>query len=202
MKFKFLTTFVFAILASSLNAKSVELRMEYRRIVISLLSAFIMAAIPLGTKAQDLLDNLHVELGFNETTPKDDVLPIAFNLNLTYSLSNRFSVQGLSDATYFIPKDGFIHDYNKAVNIGGGIGYKLLPSTEKERSAFELRASFTMTVGHSDFKNTSYKLGLYWMGSQNKHFTPVIGAGYSFRHFKGNDLNNFHGAYVSIGCRL
>lgn len=198
MKFKFLTTFVFAILASSLNAKS----MEYRRIIISLLSAFVMAAIPLCTKAQNLLDNIHLELGFDETTPKDDVLPIGLNFNLSYSLTNRFSVQGLSDATYFIPKDGSIYDYNKSVNVGGGIGYILLPSTEKERSTFELRASFTTTVGHSDFKNTSYKLGLYWMGNQNRRFTPVIGAGYSFRHFKGNDLNNFHGAYVSIGCRL
>ena len=69
----------------------------------------------------------------------------------------------------------------------------------QNNDAFELRASVTSTIGSSDFKNTAYKLGLYWVGNPKSRFSPVVGVGYSFHDFRTKGLNNYHGLYVSIG---
>ena len=39
-------------------------------------------------------------------------------------------------------------------------------------------------------------------GTAKDKFTPVVGAGYSFHDFRTKGLNNYHGLYVSIGCRF
>ena len=94
------------------------------------------------------------------------------------------------------------HKYNQAINLGGGLSYTILPPTIENNDAFELRASVTSTIGSSDFKNTAYKLGLYWVGNPKARFTPVVGVGYSFHDLRTKGLNNYHGLYVSIGCRF
>ena len=108
----------------------------------------------------------------------------------------------LADTNNFIPKDGMTHKYNQAINLGGGLSYTILPPTIKNNDAFELRASVTSTIGSSDFKNTAYKLGLYWVGNPKSRFSPVVGVGYSFHDFRTKGLNNYHGLYVSIGYRF
>lgn len=176
--------------------------MKHKQTLFSMLLLSLVSATPLCSNAQSALDKFHMELGLGTGTPKDKMTPFGANIDLNYSLTNRFSLHALSEATYFIPKEGMTHKYNQAINLGGGLSYTILPPTIENNDAFELRASVTSTIGSSDFKNTAYKLGLYWVGNPKSSFSPVVGVGYSFQDFRTKGLNNYHGLYVSIGFRF
>ena len=68
---------------------------------------------------------------------------------------------------------------------------------------FELRAFVTTSVGSSDFKNTSYNVGVHWFGHTEKHrLVPTVGVGYTLRDFSAKGMKNINGAYFSLGLRF
>lgn len=98
---------------------------------------------------------------------------------------------------------GATHDYNRATNLGGGLGYVFLPEKNDKLGDFELRAFVTTSVGSSDFKNTSYNVGVHWFGHTEKHrLVPTVGVGYTLRDFSAKGMKNINGAYFSLGLRF
>lgn len=156
-----------------------------------------LLATPVCINAQNVLDKFHLEAGLGIGTAKDKTMPFEVNVDLNYSLTSRFSVHALAEASFFVPKDGATHDYNKAANLGGGVGYVLFPATGDSKDVFEVRATAAANVGSSDFKHTSYKLGLYWLNDKMK-----VGIGYSLRDFSSKGFDTYHGAFATIGFRL
>ena len=146
---------------------------------------------------------LHVEASLGACTPSNKVLPLDVNVDLNYTFAKRFSLHATTTTSYFMPKNGATHDYNRATNLGGGLGYVFLPEKDDQLGDFELRAFVTTSVGSSDFKNTSYNVGVHWFGHTEKHrLVPTVGVGYTLRDFSAKGMKNINGAYFSLGLRF
>lgn len=182
--------------------------MEHRRITQTILLLLLLLTISVNGRAQGENRTFwslpwHVEAGLTTGTSKDGLMPFGATVDLNYTFGKSFSIHAVSEATYFHPKKGMTSDYNKAFNLGGGIGYAFSPATENCSSVFEARASVTASVGSSDFKNTAYQIGLYWYrGTDNRKVVPVVGVGYSARDFSQKALPTYHGAFLSFGLRF
>ena len=145
---------------------------------------------------------LHIEASLGTSTPYKSIMPLSTLIDLNYSIK-RFSIHALIDGNYFLPKEGMTKNYNKTVNLGGGIGFELFPQEKKDRSVYEIRASVTRSLGSADYKNTAYKVGIHLFGkSKKRNITPSIGAGYCLRSFSDKDFHTYSGMYLSLGLRF
>lgn len=145
---------------------------------------------------------LHLELSLSTETPNKGIMPFGTEIDLNYGI-RRFSIHAISAANFFHPKDGQCKNYNRAVNLGGGLGFELFSRDESNSNVFEIRASVTTTVGSAEYKNTAYKIGLEWYKASSKRkINPVVGVGYCLRDFSGNGKPSYSGAYLSFGLRF
>lgn len=146
---------------------------------------------------------LHVEIGMGAGTANNGILPIDANVNVNYTLGGRFTLQAVMQSSYFVPKYGTTDSYNRATNLGGGVGYIFAPEKNDKLGDFELRACVTTTIGGSNYKNTSYDLGIYWYSHTNKHkLIPIVGIGYRFRNYSDKSISDYNGAFFSLGIRF
>lgn len=137
---------------------------------------------------------VHLDLTLGMGTPCKDIRPFDASLGLNYNI-RQFSLHAIWQADIFVPKNGMTSNYNLTSNLGGGLGYRFLSS-----KCFEARGFVTTTVGHSDFRNTSYNLGLYWHCGAKCFPSPIIGIGYNCKDFSA--APTYHGAYVSFSFRF
>jgi len=180
--------------------------MEYRRITTIVLVAVMLFctadAIAQSSKGQ-ITKPLHIEASLGAGTACKNIMPIDVNIDLNYTFAKKFSLHVTTQTSYFLPEDGITTNYNRATNLGGGLGYVFLPQKNDNWGDFELRAFMTTSVGSSDFKNTSYNIGVHWYGHTEKHrLVPTVGVGYNFKNFSNKDAANYHGAYFSLGLRF
>lgn len=153
-------------------------------------------------KAETKTLPLHVEASLMFSTPHNQMMPFGEIIDVNYSIS-RFSIHALLTSEYFIPKEGLTKNYNKTLNLGGGIGFELFPREEHDRNVFEARASVSAGLESNDFKNTSYRIGLEWHRYTSKRcLVPTIGVGYSMKDFVKSGIPNYHGMYLSLGLRF
>lgn len=144
---------------------------------------------------------LHIEASLEAGTPCHKTIPFGANIDLSYSIK-RFSLHIVTNTDYHIQKDGMSNNYNKATNLGGGIGYMFLPYGDNKSGGFEARAIVTTSLKSYDFKNTSYKIGINWIGSSDKRkVVPVVGIGFKFTDYSTN-LQSYKGGYFSFGIRF
>lgn len=145
---------------------------------------------------------LHIELNLTGATPHKGLMSFGPEIDLTYSIK-RFSIHAILNTDYFIPKESETKNYNKAMNLGGGMGFELFPRKTNDSNTFEARASVTSSVGSGDFKNTAFKIGINWHLSGSKHrLSPTIGLGYCLRTFHDPHLSTYHGGFLSFGIRF
>jgi len=159
-------------------------------------------AIAQSTK-DGITNPLHIEASLGAGTPCKNNMPIDVSIDLSYTFAKKYSIHATTQTSYFLPKDGITTNYNRTTNLGGGFGYVFLPQKKDQLGDFELRALVTTSVGDSEFKNTSYNIGIYWYGHSEKHrLVPLVGVGYNFKTFSNNNLSNYNGAYFSLGLRF
>lgn len=180
--------------------------MEYRKFIYGVaFVATLFTSSNLRAQSSESMNTLplHIEAQLGAGTSCKSVTPFDVNIDLNYTLARRFSIHAITQTSYFLPKDGITSKYNRATNLGGGIGYTFLPQKDDKLGNFELRASVTTSVGSSDFKNTSYNIGIHWYGHAERHkLVPTIGIGYSFRDFSNKNMPNHNGLYFSVGVRF
>ena len=180
--------------------------MEYRRLT-HFIVLIVTMLISIETLAQHdekkTIIPLHLEASLGAVTPSKDIMPLDASFDLNYTFGNKFSLHAIASTSYFLPKKGSTSDYNRATNVGGGIGYIFLPQKNDNLGDFELRAYVTTSVGSSDFKNTSYNIGIHWCGHSERHsLVPTVGIGYSFKDFSQKNMPNTNGAYFTLGLRF
>ena len=95
---------------------------------------------------------LHIEASLGAGTACKNIMPIDVNIDLNYTFAKKFSLHATTQTSYFVPKDGITTNYNRATNLGGGLGYVFLPQKNDNLGDFELRASVTTSVGSSDLR--------------------------------------------------
>ena len=154
------------------------------------------------TKEATWATPLHIEVSMGGSSPHKEILPFGTALDVNYRIK-RFSIHTLLEGTYFLPKQNITKNYNQTANLGGGIGFEILPEDINNRSVFEVRASVTRSLGSSDYRKTDCKIGIYWLANPyRRSMTPTVGFGYCLRNFSNQDLHTYNGMYVSIGVRF
>lgn len=176
--------------------------MEYGKRIILLCASLMLCVLTFAQTEGKRRFPLYLETSLEAGTPCKGFLPFGAVADLGYSVK-RFSVFATAQADFFVPKEGGMHKYNRARNLGGGIGYVISPEDGTGFGAFALRASVTTSVGGGDFNNTSCKIGLQWSaGSDRMIFKPVVGVGYMHNDFRHKTIGSYDGAYVSLGIRF
>lgn len=149
--------------------------------------------------------NLHIDLSADVTSPSHETQPFVVSCGLNYTFAERVSVHFLAQGNFFVPKQGSTKDYNKAINLGGALGYRLCHFGKDDMMCgdLELRGTVTATVNDSPCKNTAYNVGFYWTGGHKfMLFKPIVGLGYSAKSFHGAGAPTLHGVFATIGLRL
>lgn len=160
---------------------------------------FCIMALAKGYSQSD--GPLHIEADLTLGSKCHSVMPVGANIDLNYDITNRLSVHALMKADNFIPKEGVTDKYNKALGLGGGLGYVLCPALSCGH--YEARASFTSSVGSGLYNHNAVDAGLYWVGkSEAKSFAPVVGVGFTHRNFRLGGLKSYNGLTVSLGLRF
>ena len=138
-------------------------------------------------------------------TPGRKLIPFGIDLNVSYKLVKSLSVLAVTESSWLIPKEGMTKDYNGNFNLGGGLGYIISAMGDKEEaeSVFEVRGSVTSSLTNHAYKNTSYKIGLYWRGcATSRRLVPFVGIGYNAKDFRTSGLSTYHGLFASFGFRF
>lgn len=145
---------------------------------------------------------LHIELNLTGATPHKELMSFGPEIDLNYAIK-RFSFHAILNTDYFIPKESETKDYNKVINLGGGVGFELFPRKTHDLNIFEARTSLTTSVGSGNFKNTAFKIGLNWhLSGSKRRLSPTIGLGYCLRNFHDTHLSTYHGGFLSFGIRF
>lgn len=145
---------------------------------------------------------LYLEASLGVSTPYKGVLPFEQTLDVNYAIK-RFSIHALCSSNFILPKDGETKDYNRTVNLGGGVGFELFPRDINDRNILEARATVTTSLGCNNFKNTSYRIGINWYThGSTKRLSPIIGVGYNVKTFANSNTHTYHGMYLSFGVRF
>ncbi|MCR4773278.1 MAG: DUF481 domain-containing protein [Prevotella sp.] len=147
-------------------------------------------------------DRLMFEINMGAGVKQHGITPITATFNAGVNVTKRFyafaSVEGMTG----LYKNGAVKTYERAANIGGGLGYNLW--TNKSGSdALDLKASATTTVGGSNWKNTAYTVQLVeYLGAKNSSVKPFFGLGYRYIDSHHSAFANYGNVYVTIGLRF
>ena len=145
---------------------------------------------------------LYLEATLDVSTTYKGSLPFEQTLDVNYVIK-RLSIHALCSSTFILPKDGATKDYNRTVNLGGGVGFEIFPRDINDRNIFEARATVTTSLGSNNFKNTSYRIGINWYThGLTKRLSPIIGVGYDIKTFANSNTHTYHGMYLSFGVRF
>lgn len=169
--------------------------------IFLLITASLLSCVCLQAQAQDN-HPFHLELAMEAGVPQKRLFPMGVNIGLSYNLTERLSVQAIGRCESFIPKEAITDDYNKAFNLGGGLGYVLCPDERDGFGSIELRGAVTTTVGHTHFKNTTASIGFYFLTNHCSLFNPIIGIGFNFRPSRSAVSPNLYFPYLSLGVRF
>lgn len=169
-------------------------------ICVSILTVFAI-------RAQDVMGSnqnpFHAEASLSIGTRSCHLQPFESGIDFNYMIINKISIHANLNSSFFIEKNGNSQNYNNANNIGGGIGYRFMTNSAKARDVFDIRGYVTATAGHSNYKNTAYKIGIYWYSLKTGQlFVPCIGVGFNLKDFKNVNMPTYKGFYLSIGVRL
>ncbi len=146
----------------------------------------------------------HFEMGLSAGSPQKKIMPFGAVADVNYSLSSRFLLHAVAQGDYFHPKNGLTVDYNKTLNLGGGVGYVLNLSEDGSNSTLEARAFVTSSVSGKDaVRNTAYNAGIYWYGKHSQRgIGTVLGLGLSVRDFHKDGVPTYVGGYLSFGINF
>lgn len=146
---------------------------------------------------------IHAEVAFGCGTPSHEITPFDANFDLSFTFAKRFSIHGVAQSSRLIPKNGITSDYNRNLNIGGGVGYIFLPHSDEYNYDYQIRATVLRSVDDNALKNTSYSIGLHWIRYAPCHkLTPTFGVGYNLRDYSRKGMPSYNGGYLSIGLRF
>lgn len=179
-----------------------------RRIIklfIVILSVLYVSELKAVTLEKIYALPLHLDVSLGVGTEHKSILPMQMDLDLNYTLFKRLTIHANSQASYFMQKDGVSVNYNKATNLGGGLGYIFMRKDIENPGDFEIRVNASTCIGHTEFKNTQYSAGIHWhvcMQPYLKRLIPTIGVGYMFCDFSNPSIPNYSGLFASIGIRF
>ena len=166
------------------------------------LLAFLMAMATAGAQNASnekcFFDKIVINLGVSAGTGCNNMHPLTLNADIGYRFIPRMyafvhgeSIYGHCDA------DG-LKTYVTSQNLGGGLGYTFY---KDDVTAIDLRATVSTSVGHADWKNVAYDLGVMFRAGRG----PLkFDFGVSFRHMSSRTagIGSYNGAFFTLGVGI
>lgn len=170
------------------------------RKVISILA---LAVGCLNIQAQDkkFFDNVNFEIKSLYGWKQHNMTPMSLDAQLSYQFSNRWSILASAEASRLLFDGGSGNNwYINSTLLGGGLAYTLFLDSEQR---FDLRLQTLITVGHTDWKHTTFDVGTMWYGkSQERGIAPLIGLGVRYEKSHSSGIRDWIGLYGTIGIRF
>lgn len=174
-----------------------------KRFITFLLSVIAVAVMSnAGAQVSELTVPLYIGINTGVTTNFSNKLTTAYNADLSYTFAKRLPVYAIAESRIFVPKDGTTTNYNRATNLGVGLGFIFHTADSKIGSDYLIKATVTHTVGSSPFKHTNYTIGLHSNEYIVKDAALTYGIGYSLFDYTNKATKADHGMYVTIGLRF
>ena len=166
------------------------------------LLAFLMAMATAGAQNASnekcFFDKIVINLGVSAGTGCNNMHPLTLNADIGYRFIPRMyafvhgeSIYGHCDA------DG-LKTYVTSQNLGGGLGYTFYKDGV---TAIDLRGTVSTSVGHADWKNVAYDLGVMFRVGRG----PLkFDFGVSFRHMSSRTagIGSYNGAFFTLGVGI
>lgn len=159
---------------------------------LSIILVVASTLLPARLLAQNSIQShipLYVSVGAEAGTASHDVSPMAFNAALGWRFQPRMYV--FAQVAGLIGLDNRLNQkaYSSTTNIGGGIGYNILPN-HLLFSGLDLKCSVTASVGNYEWKNTAYKIGVTIPLTKKSLIKPALDLSYTFYNSRTSALPN------------
>lgn len=151
------------------------------------------------TYAQSFEDRLHFEISEGAGLKMKSVTPLDFSFKAQVDIIPRMYVFATAEANKSFYKKDDVKTYFSGESLGGGLAVKLLDK-KKTSHALDVRLKVLSSIGHADWKRTTYDASLAWY-FENYRFTPVVECGYRFIDSRTDALSNYSSFYVTLGIR-
>lgn len=150
--------------------------------LLSIILVVVSTLLPVRLPAQDSTKPhipLYVTVGADAGTSSHDVSPMAFNAALGWRFQPRMYL--FAQVSGIIGLDNRLnqHAYSRTANIGGGVGFNLLPD-KFLFSGLDLKCSVTTSVGNYEWKNTAYKVGITIPLARKSLIKPALDLSYTY----------------------
>lgn len=145
-----------------------------------------------------VLDNFHLESKMQSGFRHHGMTPLNANLQLSYEFVKCWSLMATMEGERMLYEDS--RSYIRNNSLGGGLAYAWV---DGDSQRFDLRFQVLSTIGHGDWKQTTFDIGSTWYGKPKKRaLAPVVGYGFRYQKSHTAEVRNWTGFYVSIGLRL
>lgn len=160
--------------------------------ILSIIIVVVSTLLPARLLAQESMQShipLYVSVGAEAGTASHDVSPMAFNAALGWRFQPRMYV--FAQVSGLIGLDNRLnqHTYSRTTNIGGGIGYNILPN-HFLISGLDLKCSVTTSIGNYEWKNTAYKIGVTIPLAKKSVIKPALDLSYTYYDSRTSALPN------------
>lgn len=156
-----------------------------------------------STSVQDksFLDRCFFDANVETGMKQHGIDPLFLNFSLGYNFTPQLYGFVKSEYQLGLQKEDGVKTYRDGNGLGIGIGYQL-DKTAAHGVTYDLKASFLNSIGHTDWKNTTYDIGITMHGNTiKKKVLPYIGVGFKYVNSHTHEVRNYCGLYASIGIR-
>lgn len=156
---------------------------------------------PSAVQAKCFLDRCFFDANVETGMKQHGIDPLFLNFSLGYNFTPRLYGFVKSEYQLGLQKENEVKTYRDGNGLGVGIGYQL-DKPSAHGVTYDIQASFLNSLGHTDWKNTTYDIGITMHGNTiKKKVLPYIGVGFKYINSHTHGVKNYCGLYASIGMR-
>lgn len=151
-----------------------------------------------ASNEKSFVDKLVINLGVSAGTGCDNLRPLTLNADIGYRFVPRLYAFVHGEGIFGHRDAEGLKTYVTSQNLGGGLGYTFF---KDEAMAIDLRGTVSTSVGHADWKNVAYDLGVMCRVGRG----PLkFDFGVSFRHMSSRTagMGSYNGAFFTLGMGI
>lgn len=155
-----------------------------------------------SVQVKDFLDRCFLDVNVETGMKQHNIDPLFLNFSIGYNFTPRLYSSVKLENQLGLYKEDETKTYRNGMSLGVSVGYQL-DKPAAHGVAYDLQASFLNSVGHGNWKNTTYDIGITMHGNTTKKkVLPYIGVGFKYINSHTHEIRNYYGLYASIGMKL
>lgn len=154
-----------------------------------------------AVQAKSFFDRCFFDGNVETGMKQHDINPLFLNFSVGYYFTPQFYGSVKLENQLGLHKEDGTKTYRNGTGLGVGIGYQLDKPSEYGVT-YDLQASFLNSIAHTDWKNTTYDIGITMHGNTvKKKVLPYIGVGFKYINSHTHEVRNYCGVYATIGMK-